>query len=161
MTLFLNTVAARLTAILHEASDREWHAEREGEGPRERWNSENVCRVVRDEEVCLKVCALMSLCNVCGMVGWHAEFVIALPHVKDWPRDRAVYLACYVCCVRVWWRERDCTEWLCWRLMCVSRGQTSIGRKTHRLVQNNVHAWIGNNLQLITLMTQSFSCQHT
>lgn len=30
MTLFLNTVAARLSAILHKASDREWHAEREG-----------------------------------------------------------------------------------------------------------------------------------
>lgn len=37
-------------------------------------------------------CVCGSVCNVGGMVWWHAEFVIALPHVRDWPRDSAVYL---------------------------------------------------------------------
>lgn len=103
MTLFLNTVAARLSAILHKASDREWHAEREGRRNERdeivikcgEWFKTEGC-VAKCVERCARVrvcvCVYASECNVGGMEGWHAEFVIALPHVKDWPRDSAVYL---------------------------------------------------------------------
>lgn len=76
MTLFLNTVAARLSAILHKASDREWHAEREGDMGKERDEIVRKCAGWFETwGVCLQVCAYMCVCvQVCVMeVAWRDD----------------------------------------------------------------------------------------
>jgi len=98
------------------------------------------------------VCVCVCVCVMCK-VGWHAEFVIALPHVKDWPRVCAVYL---------WPPLFAVCEWAGGR---ATAGNDQVGGKhTYRKVQNNVHTWKAGKLlrtsrcRFITHDPEYFSC---